>query len=194
MRIPIVLGLVMCLSVAAVANSTEKEAKKEDGKVNAYSFKMNSLAGKEVDLSKYKGKVVLAVNVASRCGYTRQYAGLQDLFEKYKEKGLVVAGFPCNQFGQQEKGTSEEIASFCESRFGVTFDMFEKIEVNGDDACGLYGFLTSQETKPKGKGKVGWNFEKFLIGKDGKVIARYGSGTAPSDDELVKMIENALSK
>lgn len=177
---------------SVVANEPEKAGKDEE--VTAHSFKMKSLEGKEVDLSKYKGKVVLAVNVASRCGYTPQYEGLQALHEKMGEKGLAVVGFPCNQFGTQEPGTSKQIAEFCSTEFGVTFDMFEKVEVNGDDACGLYKFLTEQESKPKGKGKVRWNFEKFLIGKDGQVVARFGSGTGPDDKELISAIEKALAE
>ncbi|MEM8735646.1 MAG: glutathione peroxidase [Planctomycetota bacterium] len=182
---------VAILGSSVLANESEKAGK--DKEVTAHSFKMKSLEGKEVDLSKYKGKVVLAVNVASRCGYTPQYEGLQALHEEMKDKGLAVVGFPCNQFGKQEPGSSKQIAQFCSTEFGVTFDMFEKIDVNGDDACDLYKYLTEQESKPKGKGNVRWNFEKFLIGKDGQVVARFGSGTAPDDKELTSAIEKALA-
>lgn len=193
MRNLMVLGTAFAiagLSFGTISVAADKD--KKEAKVTAYSFKMNSLEGKEVDLSKYKGKVMLAVNVASRCGYTPQYAGLQELHKKFKEKGLIVAGFPCNQFGGQEPGTAKDIASFCEKNYGVDFAMFEKVDVNKDDACDLYKYLTDQEAKPKGKGPVRWNFEKFLVGKDGKVIARFGSGTSPDDKELVSMIEKAL--
>ena len=182
------LGLLVVSQ--AVVGAAEKE--KAD-KVNAYTFKMNSLDGKEVDLKKYEGKVVLAVNVASRCGFTSQYEQLQQLHEKFGKKGLCVLGFPCNQFGTQEPGSSKEIAQFCNTEYGVTFDMFEKVDVNDENACELYQYLTSQEVKPKGKGKVRWNFEKFLIGKDGKVIARFGSSTAPDSKELIKLIEEQLA-
>ena len=188
MRNLLVLGTAFALaglSLGTISVAADKD--KKEAKMTAYSFKMNSLEGKEVDLSKFKGKVMLAVNVASRCGYTPQYAGLQELHKKYKEKGLIVAGFPCNQFGGQEPGTSKDISSFCEKNYGVEFTMFEK-----DDACDLYKYLTDQEAKPKGKGPVRWNFEKFLVGKDGKVIARFGSGTSPDDKELVALIEKAL--
>ncbi|MFK7735799.1 MAG: glutathione peroxidase [Pirellulaceae bacterium] len=191
-----VLGLVFVIAtitsglVSQAASPAENKEKAE--KVSAYSFKMNSLKGDEVDLGKYKGKVMLAVNVASRCGYTPQYGGLQKLHEEYKDKGLVVAGFPCNQFGKQEPGSAKDIAEFCSKEFGVSFDMFEKVDVNKEEACDLYKYLTDQETKPKGKGDVRWNFEKFLIGKDGKVIARFGSGTGPDDKELIAAIESAI--
>jgi glutathione peroxidase len=156
------------------------------------SYSMKSLTGKKVDLQDYKGKVVLVVNVASKCGLTPQYAELQGLYEKYKDQGLVVLGFPCNQFGRQEPGTSEEIASFCAENYGVTFDMFQKVDVNGDEACDLYKHLTSLELKPKGSGKITWNFEKFLIGRDGKAVARFAPNTAPSDEELVAAIQAQL--
>jgi glutathione peroxidase len=181
------LGVSVCWSIA-----NEKESQ-EGKELNAYSFKMKSLDGEEVDLSKYSGKVVLAVNVASRCGYTPQYAGLQELHEKYKDKGLAVIGVPCNQFGGQEPGTSKQIAEFCQSKYDVSFDMLEKVDVNGSQACELYQYLTAQETQPVGAGDVKWNFEKFLIGKDGKVIARFRSGTKPNDGELVNLIEKQLA-
>lgn len=152
---------------------------------------MKSLTGKDVDLSKYEGKVVLIVNVASKCGYTPQYKGLQAIHEKYADQGLVILGFPCNQFGKQEPGTPEEIADFCEKNYGVTFDLFAKVDVNGDDACDLYKELTDKEA-PYG-GPIKWNFEKFLVGKDGKVIERYRSAIKPESPELTGAIEKALA-
>jgi glutathione peroxidase len=140
-----------------------------------------------VDLSQYQGKVVLIVNVASECGFTPQYKGLQALHAKYKDEGLAILGFPCNQFGAQEPGTSEEIASFCEENYGVDFDMFEKIDVNGKAAAPLYQYLTSAEAVGADAGPVKWNFEKFLIGRDGKVVKRYRSFTTPEAlDDPVK--------
>lgn len=167
----------------------------EDEKVStALDYKMNSITGKEVDLSTFKGKVVLMVNVASRCGATPQYGPLQNLYTKYKDDGLVVIGFPCNQFGKQEPGSSNDIQEFCEKNYGVEFPMMEKIAVNGEAAAPLYKHLTAAETKPKKSGPIGWNFEKFLIGKDGNVVARYGTQTQPDDAEVVDAIKAELAK
>lgn len=160
----------------------------------ALCSQVKTIDGKEVDLADYKGKVVLVVNVASACGLTPQYEGLQALYEKYGDKGLVVLGFPCNQFGAQEPGTESEIKQFCSSKYKVTFPMFSKVEVNGPGAAPLYQFLTSQETKPVGAGKISWNFEKFLIGADGKLLQRFSPRTSPDSEELVKAIEAALPK
>jgi glutathione peroxidase len=152
---------------------------------------MKSLDGKPVDLAAYKGKVVLIVNVASRCGYTRQYAGLQKLYDSHKDKGLVVLGFPANDFGAQEPGSDADIAKFCSTTYGVTFPMFSKITVKGDGKTPLYKALT-EAADPKGE--VAWNFEKFLIGKDGSVVGRFKSGVAPDSAELAKAIEAELAK
>jgi glutathione peroxidase len=157
---------------------------------------MKNIDGKSVDLSQYEGKFVLFVNVASRCGYTKQYTGLQQLHEKYAEKGLAVVGVPCNQFGAQEPGTNEEIKQFCSSKYSVTFDMLDKVNVNDDSsgkACPLYGYLTGVDTKPAGKGKVKWNFEKFLLDRKGNVVGRFGSGVEPTSKELTEAIEKALA-
>lgn len=159
------------------------------------AVKMKSLDGKEVDLvEKYKGNVVLVVNVASKCGLTPQYKQLQALHDKYSKDGLAVLGFPCNQFLGQEPGTEEEIAEFCEKNYGVKFDMFAKIDVKGDKAADLYKTLTTLETKPTGKGDISWNFEKFLIGRDGQVIARFSPRTAPDAPEVLEAIEKELAK
>ena len=152
---------------------------------------MKGIDGKPVDLAAYKGKVVLVVNVASRCGYTGQYAGLQKLYDSQKDKGLVILGFPANDFGAQEPGSDAQIAEFCSSKYGVTFPMFAKITVKGPDKAPLYKSLT-EAADPKGE--VSWNFEKFLIGKDGAVIGRFKSGVAPDDAKLVQAIEAALAK
>ncbi len=175
-----------CVSVAVLASLAV---------ASDISFKMQSLDGKEVELTKkYKGKVLLVVNVASKCGLTPQYTDLEALNEKYAAKGLCVLGFPCNQFGQQEPGTASEIREFCTTKYGVKFDMFDKIEVNGDGACPLYKHLTALPTLPKGTGAITWNFEKFLVGRDGKVVARFAPRTKPTDPELVKAIEAELAK
>ncbi|WP_449314241.1 glutathione peroxidase [Rosistilla ulvae] len=155
-------------------------------------FKVESIDGETVDLGQYKGKVLLVVNVASECGLTPQYAGLQALYEKYQDKGLVVLGFPCNQFGKQEPGTSAEIKSFCKSNYDVTFPMFAKVEVKGANAAPLYKYLSAAETKPKGPGNVSWNFEKFLVDGHGHLVGRYAPQTEPNDAELTKQIESLL--
>jgi glutathione peroxidase len=150
---------------------------------------VKNIDGKDVNLADYRGKVVLVVNVASQCGYTKQYTGLQSIYTRYKDKGFVILGFPCNQFGKQEPGTEADIKQFCSSKFNVTFPMFAKVEVNGDKTSPVFAALKSQ--KP---GDVKWNFEKFLINKKGEVVARYGSKTTPEGDELTAAIEAELSK
>ena len=152
-----------------------------------HEFTMNSLTGKPVPLADYKGKVVLVVNVASKCGYTPQYEGLEKLYEKYKDQGLVILGFPANNFMSQEPGTNEEIGAFCKSKYGVTFPMFSKISVKGDDKAPLYQFLTTTG------GEIPWNFTKFLVGKDGRPIERFGPKTTPDSAELTSAIEKALA-
>jgi glutathione peroxidase len=153
--------------------------------------KMQLLSGVEQDLSDFQGKVVLIVNTASKCGFTKQYEGLEALHEKYKQDGLVVLGFPCNQFGEQEKGADDEIASFCQKNFGVSFPMFSKIEVNGDNTVPLYQELKAQAPGILGTTKIKWNFTKFLINKQGKVLKRYAPVTKP--EALAKDIEAALA-
>ena len=141
-------------------------------------------------MANYKGKVVLVVNVASKCGYTPQYAGLEKLNKKYKDKGLVVLGFPSNQFKKQEPGTNKEIQNFCTVNFGVTFPLFSKIDVNGDNAIPLYKYLKKEKTGFLGSESIKWNFTKFLIDRKGKVVKRYGSSTKPK--EIKKDIEKLL--
>lgn len=160
----------------------------------ALSFTMKSLEGKDVPLSTYRGKVVLIVNVASKCGLTPQYRQLQALHKKYGPQGLAVLGFPCNQFRQQEPGTSREIGEFCRTKYAVTFDLFAKIEVNGDGACDLYKYLTALDTKPKGPGVVTWNFEKFLLSRQGEVVARFAPTTKPDAKEILAVITAELAK
>lgn len=164
-----------------------------DDKAKALQFKMKTLDGKEVSLEeKYLGKVVMFVNVASKCGLTPQYEQLQELHEKYADQGLAIVGVPCNQFGGQEPGSAGEIQSFCQKNYGVEFDMLAKVDVNGDGACDLYKYLTSVESKPVGKGKISWNFEKFLLDRKGNVIARIKPFTKPTDDSIIQALETAL--
>ena len=157
-------------------------------------FKMRSLAGEEIDLTQYQGTVLLIVNVASECGYTPQYRGLQALQARYGQDGFAVLGFPCNQFGQQEPGTADQIAAFCNRRYSVTFPMFEKVDVNGKNQCGLYKYLTSQESSAPSSGPIQWNFEKFLVARDGQVVARFRSSVAPESKPLLEAIERELAK
>lgn len=180
----------ICVSATALVESAEKGKKVPP----VLDFKMKSLTGKPVDLSKYQGKVVLMVNVASQCGLTPQYEALEAVHEKYSDKGLAVLGFPSNDFGAQEPGTNEEIAQFCQENYGVKFDMFSKIAVKGEEQDPLYKHLTSEETNPGKAGPISWNFEKFLIGRDGKVVERFEPKVAPDSPEVVAAIEKELEK
>lgn len=164
--------LVMLLITSSSCSAKEKTPLKKDSKMSLYSFNVEDSKGKTVQLSDYKGKTVLIVNVASKCGYTKQYAPLEALYEKYKDKGLVILGFPCNQFGGQEPGTNEEIQEFCSLKFNVKFPIFGKINVNGKEAHPLYVYLKEQT----GGGAISWNFNKFLLDKEGNIIKRYASG------------------
>jgi glutathione peroxidase len=151
-----------------------------------HRFTVKTIDGKEQSLGEYKGKLALVVNVASQCGFTSQYSGLESIFEKYKDRGLVVLGFPSNDFGEQEPGSNEEIKSFCKRNYNVTFPMFSKVPVSGPAKVPLYGYLTQTG------GEVGWNFTKFLVGKDGKVITRFKPSTPPESGEVIRAIEAAL--
>ena len=159
-----------------------------------HDFSIKTIDGAEQSLSDYKGKVVLVVNVASFCGYTKQYEPLEKLYEQYKEKGLVVLGFPANDFGAQEPGTNEEIKQFCSAKYGVTFPMTAKVSVKGNAKAPVYEFLTSGGGNTALAGEIGWNFEKFLIGKDGKIITRYNSGVDPLAANVKADIEKALAQ
>ncbi len=157
-----------------------------------HDFEVKSIEGQTVDLKDYQGKVLLVVNVASRCGLTPQYAALQELYSQHEKDGLVVLGFPCNQFRGQEPGTNAEIKEFCSTNYKVSFPLFSKIDVNGDDAAPLYQYLTAQKTQPVEAGEISWNFEKFLIGRDGKVLKRFSPRVAPDSDEVRAAIKAAL--
>lgn len=159
-----------------------------------HDYSVRSIDGTSVDLSAYKGKVVLIVNVASFCGYTKQYAPLENLYRKYKDKGLVILGFPANDFGAQEPGTNEEIKTFCSTKYDVTFPMFEKVVVKGSDKAPLFQFLTSGGGSEALAGEIDWNFEKFLVGKNGAVVGRFKSRVDPLSSEITSAIEAALAK
>ncbi|NBC11113.1 MAG: redoxin domain-containing protein [Planctomycetes bacterium] len=176
------VGMMCVLISPLMADDTPAPAPDEADEPKppaALAFTMKSLDGRDVDLARYHGRAVLMVNVASKCGYTKQYKDLQALHEKYAERGLAILGFPCNQFGKQEPGSAEEIAAFCEKNYGVAFDLF-------------YQYLTGDDTGLEDTGPVKWNFEKFLIDRDGKVIARYRSKVNPRDDKVIDAIEAAL--
>ncbi len=189
------IGLTAGLLLLAPALVSAEGKDKGDKKVApALNFKMKSLDGKDVDLSQYQGKVVLLVNVASFCGNTPQYKGLQQLHEKYAKDGLVVLGVPANEFGKQEPGSNEDIAKFCTSKYHVTFPMLSKVVVKGEGICPLYKYLTDKETDPKFGGPITWNFEKFLIGRDGEIVNRFKPKVKPESEEVVKAVETELRK
>jgi glutathione peroxidase len=159
-----------------------------------HKITMKGLDGKDVNFAKYKGKVLLIVNVASECGYTPQYKGLQELHKKYGKDGLVVLGVPSNDFGTQEPGTDAQIAAFCQKEYGVTFAMLSKVPVSGDKQCPLYKLLTSKDSNPKHGGAVRWNFTKFLIGRDGSIVARFEPDTEPDSDAIRNALAAELAK
>jgi glutathione peroxidase len=167
--------------------------KMPSGNANSiYGFSLRDINGKDVSLGSYQGKVLLLVNVASRCGLTPQYEALQKVYTKYQEKGFVILGFPANNFGSQEPGTNEEIKTFCSTKYNVSFPLFSKISVKGDDIHPLYKFLTDKETDPEFAGDIKWNFNKFLVGKDGRIIARFEPQVKPDSDVVTQAIEKAL--
>jgi glutathione peroxidase len=156
-----------------------------------FDIPLKDIDGKPTSLKAYEGKVLLIVNVASKCGYTPQYAGLEALYDKYKDKGLLVLGFPCNQFGGQEPGTNEQIKEFCSSKYQVTFPLFDKIEVNGSNRNQLYTMLAGEGSPFPGN--IKWNFNKFLIGRDGKILKRFESKVKPDSAEMIQAVEAALA-
>ena len=174
-----------------IFNPSPAEPVKEKG---MYEFTMKDIDGNDVSLEKYKGNVVMLVNVASRCGLTPQYEGLQEIYEKYKDRGFTVLGFPANNFLGQEPGTEAEIKEFCSLNYNVGFPMFSKISVKGADQHPLYRLLTHPETNPGFDGDITWNFEKFLADRDGKIIARFSPRTVPTDPEVIEKLEAALAK
>ena len=159
---------------------------------NINDISVLDMAGNSVNLSDYNGKVLLIVNVASECGYTPQYSGLQEIYETYNEQGFEILAFPCNDFGAQEPGTNEEIKEFCSSNYGVTFKLFDKIKVLGEEKSPLYELLTNNDVTEAGD--IKWNFEKFVISKGGKIVARFISKIKPTDEQITNMIEQELEK
>jgi glutathione peroxidase len=178
------IGMTACMTVGSNAVANENS--------DFYGFTVKKSDGSPQSLADYNGKVVLVVNVASKCGFTPQYAGLEDLWKKYRDKGLVILGFPCNQFGAQEPGSNQEIQSFCKLKYDVDFPIFSKIDVNGDSADPLYKWLKKNAPGILGTEAIKWNFTKFLVGKNGKVIERYAPTTEPKS--LAADIEKALAE
>ena len=164
------------------------------GASSVYDFTLTSIDGAAAPLSSFKGKVVLLVNVASKCGFTPQYAGLEKLYETYKDKGFVIVGVPANNFGAQEPGSNEEIKTFCSRNYNVTFPMMSKVSVKGTDTTPLYQYLTDKSANPKTGGEIKWNFTKFLVDKNGNVINRFESAVTPEAADLVKSVEAALAQ
>jgi len=180
------------LLIAPVLRTHNNTSSKEGSLSSIYDFNVKNIDGTETSLEQFRGKVMLIVNVASECGYTYQYEGLQTIYSDYADRGLVVLGFPANNFGGQEPGTNEEIRNFCTTKFHVTFPMFEKISVIGEDIHPLYSYLTSPETDPQFAGNITWNFNKFLIDRNGTIIARFSSKDKPESREVRDAIEAAL--
>lgn len=181
-----ILLMLLLLAVLKIGGFNMLEAK------NIYDFQVETIGGKQQKLEAYKGKVILIVNTASKCGFTKQYAGLQKLYETYEKDGLVILGFPANNFLHQEPGSNEEIAGFCQINYGVSFPMFAKISVRGKDIHPLYKYLTDKNSNPQFGGKISWNFNKFLISREGKVINRFSSQTTPEDPKLLAAVQKAL--
>ncbi len=161
---------------------------------SVYDFTLNSIDGKPAPLAGYRGKVLLLVNVASKCGFTPQYAGLEKVYQQYKDRGLVILGFPANNFGAQEPGTNEEIKTFCSRTYNVTFPLFTKTSVKGEDINPLYRYLTDKSDNPATGGEIRWNFTKFLVARDGTVLSRFEPKVTPDSPEVAEAIEKALSE
>lgn len=176
------------------AGSNQVIVSEGDDKMNntIYGFTVKDIDGNKIELSSYKGKVLLVVNVASRCGFTKQYSGLEEIYRKHKENGFEILAFPCNDFGKQEPGTNEEIKEFCSSKFDVSFQLFDKVKVLGEDKEPLYAFLTDNHVT--GKSDIGWNFEKFLIDREGNIVKRFKSNIDPLSETLITALEEELRK
>lgn len=185
-------SLLLILPLALTLGMNASSVSADDSAECDLNFKMENIDGEQVDLEDYEGKVILVVNTASRCGLTPQYAGLEKLYNDYKDKGFVVLAFPCNQFGSQEPGTSSQIKEFCSTKYDVTFPIMNKVEVNGDEAAPIYKQLTSKDLQPAGDGPISWNFEKFLIDREGHAVARFSPRVRPDKPELTKKIEDLL--
>lgn len=174
--------VVLCVVISFAANPS------------VYDFTLNSIDGQPTSFGSYKGKVLLVVNVASRCGYTPQYSALESVYEKYKDRGLVIVGVPANNFGAQEPGTNQEIKTFCTRKYNVQFPMMSKVSVKGDDTAPLYRYLTDSSVNPKTGGEIKWNFTKFLFDRNGNIVARFEPEVTPDSGQVVGAIEKALAQ
>jgi glutathione peroxidase len=183
-------AFIVLQAVSSRVTADDKVAKAS----GVHAFKMEDINGNPVDLSKYRGKVLLIVNTASKCGHTPQYANLEKVHQQYKDRGLAVVGFPANEFGKQEPGTNLDIKEFCTSKYNVTFDMFSKSVVKGEGISPLYSYLTNPEANPRTAGDIKWNFTKFLVSKDGKVVARFEPKVKPDDKQVIEAIEAELAR
>ena len=192
MRMLFLSTLALCLVVLSAR--AEKPAKAEQEVPAVLKFEMKDIDGKDVKLSKYAGKVILFVNVASKCGKTPQYDALQTLYQKYSKEGFVVIGVPANDFGKQERGTNAQIKEFCTKEYNVTFPMMSKVVVKGEGITPLYKHLTSKDTNPKFGGDIKWNFTKFVVNKKGEIVGRFEPDTTPDAKEVIDVIEEALKK
>ena len=193
MLVKIILTVVLFTFLQLFAQENQNLTSNKKGNEsmdNINGISMLDMDKNKINLSDYNGKVLLIVNVASECGYTRQYAGLQEIYEKYNPQGFEILAFPCNDFGGQEPGTNEQIQNFCSSKFGVTFKLFDKIKVLGEDKSPLYERLINNSVTEKGD--IKWNFEKFLISKDGKIVERFRTKVEPTSDEVITAIEREL--
>ncbi len=186
------LYLFVLASVDLPVNSNKQEKQEKEQPVSLYDFTVQDIDGNPVKLEKFRGKVLLIVNVASNCGFTPQYKGLERLYRKYKDRGFVVLGFPANNFRNQEPGSNQEIKQFCSSNYGVTFPLLAKISVKGADIHPLYHYLTSPKTNPRFSGEITWNFNKFLVNREGKVVARFDSRDEPESQQIVQAVEKTL--
>jgi glutathione peroxidase len=194
MQKPVGIALTLCCLLGVTNWAQAADTARTGGKTQSiHDFVVQDIQGQEIKLEQFRGKVVLLVNVASQCGYTPQYEGLQKVFLQYRDRGFLVLGFPANNFGGQEPGTNQEILSFCSSRFHVTFPMFSKISVKGEDKHPLYKYLTEPETNPKFAGEIKWNFNKFLVDRKGNIVARFDSPDTPQSEKVTKAIESALN-
>lgn len=187
----VVTVLFLAVGVLGAAPTQAEDPAKEADSV--LDFTVKNIQGKEVNLKDYKGNVLLIVNVASECGLTPQYDGLEKLYAKYKDQGLRILAFPCNDFGAQEPGTEEQIAAFCKTEYGVTFDLFSKVKVKGEEKAPLYDYLTSEKTNGEFAGEIQWNFQKYLVDREGNVIARFDPKVKPDDEALVAKLVAALA-
>jgi len=192
MRKIVLTALVLMIAAGCLMSDSTPTAELKNKSI--LEFKMKDIDGNDVKLKKYKGNVLLVVNTASKCGYTPQYEGLEKIYNKYKAQGFAVLGFPANNFGGQEPGTEAEIKEFCTTKYKVSFPMFAKISVKGDDQDPLYKFLTSKETNPNFAGEITWNFNKFLVDKKGNVVARFSSKDTPDGEAVTQAIEKYLKE